>query len=205
MRRFLTLLATLAVGLTPLSPASAQNTHTWQLKGSAGLFSLPDFVGLLVVGFGSIDTTDEVTRHEFTPVTNLSFEAHRFVNEWFALGGSLSVGYASAYTRFANGGAISRRASALYPTLCLAATTRYFESNRFAMYGSWGVGATALLVDQYSANSSSANDDDTPSTGITLMGNLYPLCLSYGESSGIYVEVGWGAKGIVNVGGFFNF
>ncbi len=190
----------LAVLMHALSqPIVAQERGVLQVRVGAGWLSLPDFIGGLVVGLGSIDTTEGVEGYSFAPMINPNVELLCGVNEWLALGGSLSVGCAAAETRFEQTGEVSKSTSALYPTICLAATTRYFSSGRVTIYGSWGVGAMMLLSRQ------TLSSETNTQVGVAPMANLYPLCLSWGGSARGFVELGWGAKGIVNVGGFFRF
>lgn len=181
--------------------ATAQQKGDWQVKGSAGVLSLPDIVSIMIVGFGSIDTNENVERGEFVPITSLSAEANYWFSEKFAVGGSLTVGHASAWSNFTDTGALSRSISATYPTLCVNATTRYFRKGDFMMYGLWGVGAMGIMARQYDSDNGLRNLEFAAAP----MGNLYPLCLQYGQRNGLFVEVGWGARGIVNIGGCFAF
>lgn len=201
MKRFFAILAAGAMLLAATTTATAQQRGDWQVRGGAGVLSLPDVFGVIVVGFGSIDTSENVTSHEFVPLTSPTIEVNYWLGDKVALGGSLSVGYAAAWSTFNDSGKDSRRVSALYPTLCLSAQTRYFRKGNFMMYGSWGVGAMTMVVNQYNSDEGQNNS----SLGFSMMGNLYPLGFQFGHDKAFFVELGWGAKGTLNVGGCFNF
>lgn len=160
---------------------------------------MPDIFGLLIAGFGSIDTTEGTSSRDFIPLLNPNVEVLFGVNSWLSLGGSLAVGYASAESVLDTSGVVNKSMKTLYPTLTFAAQTQYFSSGRFAMYGSWGLGVMAVYAQQRSQEEGVGNNT---SFAATLMGNAYPLCFSYGNTGEVagFVELGWGAKGIVNVG-----
>ena len=84
MKKFLIFLAVLGIGLT----ASAQPNDNKQIRVGVGVFSAPDFVGLFVAGFGSIDTNDDISRGEFIPLFNPNIEMTWKVTDWLSLGGS---------------------------------------------------------------------------------------------------------------------
>ena len=199
MRRFLAFLMMAGVMLGTSHSVVAQQRGEWSVKGGVGWFSLPDVVGGLLVGFGSIDSTNGVVISSFVPMFNPNIEVQYAVNDWLALGGSVAVGYASAKSVFSETGVVNKSVEALYPTLCISAQTRYFSSGKFAMYGSWGAGVMALISSQKTTESS--NDQ----VGVIPMVNLYPLGLSYGGDLGGFLEAGWGAKGFVNMGVYYNF
>ena len=200
MKRFLMILLAAAMVLSTTT-ATAQQRGDWHVRGSAGVLSLPDIFGVIVVGFGSIDSNENVERHEFIPLTSPTVEVNYWLNDKVALGGSLSVGCAASWSKFTDSGQTSRSVSAVYPTLCLSAQTRYFRKGNVMMYGSWGVGAMTVVVNQYDVD----NGGRETSLGASLMGNIYPVCFQFGQGKGLFVELGWGAKGVVNVGGCFNF
>ena len=199
MKRFFITLMMASVMLGISCPVVAQARGEWSVKGGIGWYSIPDFVGALMVGLGSIDTTEGTTSHSFVPLLNPNVEVHYGINDWLSLGGSLTVGYASAKSTFDNTGVLNKSIVAIYPTLCFSAQTRYFSSGKFSMYGSWGVGAMMLVGNQITDNSSNNQ------FGIAPMGNAYPLCFSYGGDLGGFLEAGWGAKGLVNIGIYRNF
>ena len=199
MKRFFITLMMASVMLGLSCPVVAQARGEWSVKGGIGWYSIPDFVGALMVGLGSIDTTEGTTSHSFVPLLNPNVEVHYGINDWLSLGGSLTVGYASAKSTFDNTGVLNKSIVAIYPTLCFSAQTRYFSSGKFSMYGSWGVGAMMLVGNQITDNSSNNQ------FGIAPMGNAYPLCFSYGGDLGGFLEAGWGAKGLVNIGIYRNF
>ena len=186
----------LVLATAALTPANAQSKGEWSVKGGVGFLSFPDLICGLVVGLGSIDATEGVVGESFTPMINPNLEFYYGVNNWLALGGSVSVGYASAKTVFSETGVVNKSISCLYPSMYVSALTRYFTVGRFSMYGSWGVGAMGFFVDQWTADGSNNLNSDA----ITIMGNAYPLCFSYGGRTGGFAELGWGAKGFVNVG-----
>lgn len=196
MKRFFTVLMIAAVVLGASQPLMAQQKGEWNVKVGAGWFSAPDFVGLLVAGLGSIDTTEGTSSQEFIPLINPNVEVLYGVSDWCSLGGSMAMGYSAAKSVFDVTGEVNRSSSAFYNTLCLSAQTRYFRRGNFAMYGSWGVGLCALYAMQRSADGNTNNNN----FAATFMANAYPLCFEMGEKVSCFVEVGWGAKGIVNVG-----
>lgn len=198
MKRFFTFLIIAALTLGVSQPLLAQGKDYWSIKGGVGWVSVPDFVGALVASLGSIDNTEGITRHEFAPLRNPNIEVLFNANDWFSIGASCLVGYSSTRTVFDDTGAVSKSASAFYPSVILTADTRYISKGRFTVYGSWGIGAMAMWITQRSMDGSTNNDNFTAS----VMGNVYPLCFSYkpGNSVSGYLELGWGAKGIVNVG-----
>ena len=189
----------LVLATAALTPANAQSKGEWSVKGGVGFLSFPDLICGLVVGLGSFDATEGVVGESFTPMINPSLEFYYGVNNWLALGGSVSVGYASARTVFSETGVVNKSISCLYPSMYVSALTRYFTVGRFSMYGSWGLGAMAISTTQTSEGRTSSD------MGATIMANAYPLCFSVGRSVGGFCEVGWGAKGFVNAGMFVNF
>lgn len=199
MKRFFITLMMASVMLGLSCPVVAQARGEWSVKGGIGWYSIPDFVGALMVGLGSIDTTEGTTSHSFVPLLNPNVEVHYGINDWLSLGGSLTVGYASAKSTFDDTGVLNKSIVAIYPTLCFSAQTRYFSSGKFSMYGSWGVGAMMLVGNQVT------EDSTNNQFGIAPMGNAYPLCFSYGGDLGGFLEAGWGAKGLVNIGIYRNF
>lgn len=199
MKRFFTILIAMSVMLGASQHLMAQEDGEWRVKGGVGWFSMPDFLGGLVAGLGSIDTTDGVEHSSFAPMLNPNLEIYYGISDWFSMGLSLGVGYAGAETRYVDTGAISKSSESIYPSLCIASQTRYFSSGKFAMYGSWGVGLMLLHYKQYYDGSEHRQAKIAPMT------SLYPLCFSYGGSTGGFLEAGWGSKGFVNVGVYYNF
>lgn len=199
MKRLLLLLLVATIALNSTTTAQAQVDRNLTLKASAGLISLPDYINLLLVGLGSIDPKDNISREDFTPCTAINLEMLHPINHWMQIGASLSSGYASAQTIYNDTGALSRYISSFHNSLCFLANTTYWQKNNFAFYGSWGLGATLFVVTQ--------KDADTNNTQATVapMGNIYPICMKFGNLKGAYLELGWGAKGIVTIGGFINF
>lgn len=199
MKRFLAFLMMAGVMLGASQSVVAQQRGEWSVKGGVGWFSLPDVVGGLLVGFGSIDSTNGVVISSFVPMFNPNIEVQYAVNDWLALGGSVAVGYASAKSVFSETGVVNKSVEALYPTLCFAAQTRYFSMGKFSMYGSWGAGVMMLISSQKTP------EENNNQVGVIPMVNLYPLSLSYGGDLGGFLEAGWGAKGFVNLGVYYNF
>ena len=197
MKRFFSIVAVALLSLATLTPANAQRRGEWAIKGGIGELSLPDIVGVLATGLSvSFDNTEETATKDFAPLLNPNVEILYGVNNWLALGASLSAGYCTAKSEFIDSGAINKESSAFYPSLQFCAKTTYFRSRGFSMYGSWGVGAMGFFVDQWTADGS----NNINSAAITIMGNAYPLCFSYGGRTGGFAELGLGAKGVLNVG-----
>lgn len=197
MKRIFAFLTTLLFVFATIAPASAQQRGEWSIKGGVGWYSVPDVIGALVAGLSTAFGNPEGAESQgLILLLNPNIEAHYGINDWLALGGSLSVGYSSAKVVLTDTGAVNKSASAFYPSLVFSAKTQYLRSGAFTMYGSWGVGAMALAAKQWSADGSNNNN----SFGIMPMGNFYPLCFSYGGRTGGFAEFGWGAKGFANVG-----
>jgi zinc transporter ZupT len=89
MKRFFAIFVAGAMLLAATTTATAQQGGDWQVRGSAGVLSLPDVFGVIVVGFGSIDTSENVTSHEFVPLTSPTVEVNYWLGDKLALGGSL--------------------------------------------------------------------------------------------------------------------
>lgn len=203
MKRFFTFFAAILLASATITPSAAQQVGQWSVRGGVGWFSLPDFIGILVAGFGTAFNNPEGSeRQEFIPLLNPSIEAHYSFNEWFALGGSLACGYASSKSTHIESGALNKKVWAAYPTLCVSAQTTYFRKGKFSMYGLWGLGVTAMFSQQTSEDSSAEHNT---SVVVAPMGNLYPLGISFGNNIGGFAEFGWGTKGIVNIGAYCNF
>ncbi|MBE6201134.1 MAG: hypothetical protein E7134_02975 [Rikenellaceae bacterium] len=201
MKRIFTLLAAILLAVATITPASAQAKGEWNIKGGIGWVSTPDFVGALIAGLGSIDTTEGTSHKELTTLLNPNVEILYGVNDKWAWGCSLSAGYILSQSVFDDTGVVNKSASAFYPTLCLAAQTTYFRRGQFAMYGSWGFGVMAMVIEQKGTDVTA----DGPNIAFAPMGNVYPLSFSYGGRTGGFAEIGWGAKGIVNLGIYHNF
>lgn len=200
MKRFFTTLMVVVLSAAALAPAKAQTKGEWSIKGGVGYLSLPDLICGLAVGLGSMDMTEGVENESFALMTNPTVEFHYGLNNWFALGGSVTVGYASAKSVFPETGVVNKTISCIYPSVCLSAITRYFTNGKFSMYGSWGLGAVAISTEQTSQSNGSSSQ-----MTVAPMANVYPLCFSVGGSIGGFCELGWGAKGFANVGAYFNF
>lgn len=202
MKRFPKLIVAVAVVMSiGLAPASAQQKGQIQFKAGAGVFSFPDYLSMVLVGFGSIDNADGVTRGNFIPITNPSVEVEFLTSDKFSIGGFFTFGVASSWTTVDATGEINTDATSFYPSLGLAMTTRYFRSDNFSMYGSWGVGATIITMRQTSPTEGRGGLDAT----VIPAANIYPLGFKFGDTKGWTVEVGWGSKGIVSFGGFTYF
>ena len=106
MKRFFTFLTMVGLMLALSQPVVAQEQGRWQVKGGVGWFSLPDIFGSLVAGLGSIDTTEGVEHKEFATMLNPNVEVYCGINDWFALGGSLALGYMSFGSKFVETGAL---------------------------------------------------------------------------------------------------
>lgn len=198
MKRFFMLAGLAAALALSIQRVEAQEKGEWSVKIGVGELSLPDVVGSLVAGLGSIDTTEGTENEDFVTLLNPNVEAHYGINDWLSVGGSFALGYASAKSVFEETQVVNKSAKVIYPTLAVVADTRYFVSNNFAMYGSWGLGAMGLYLQQRGEGTGGNNDG----FAVSLMGNIYPLCFSFGKQNRVagFVEVGWGAKGICNIG-----
>lgn len=212
MKRFFTFLAATAMSVATIFPAKAQLGDGWSIKAGAGWFSIPDVVGLLLAGFGAIDTEEGTSNKSFVPMVSPSVELHYQFNDWFALGGSLAVGYAQNKSVFDSSNIVNKEIWTLYPTLCVNALTNYYQNDEFTLYGSWGVGVMVLFCQQRGESIT----DKSVKCQSAFMGNCYPLGLAFdlrplfggSESNGrtaLTLEAGWGAKGIASLGLCHNF
>lgn len=203
MKRLYSFLLMVVVTMTCFMPAAAQkdNTSRWQLHYGLGGLSLPDVVGALLAGLGSIDIGNEVESHSFAPFCNPNIGLEYALNEKLSLGGSVAVGTARAWTTFTENGQLSKSSECWYPSLCISLSNKYVQKENYRMYGHWGLGAALFSLQQ------SNHSDSTGNQGLSVvpMVNLYPLCFAWGKSAGFQLECGWGANGIVNVGGYWSF
>lgn len=195
MKRLFTFLMIAALTLGTSQTLVAQDGK-WSTKVGAGWYSVPDFVGALITGLGTIDTTEGTSSHDFIPLINPNIELVYGVNDWISLGGYLSVGYASAESRFEATGTVNKSTESFYPTLLFSAETRYFTSGWFSMYGSWGIGAMALFSQQL------FEGDTNTQFAVAPMANVYPLGFAFEVNHNLaaFLEIGLGAKGFFNVG-----
>lgn len=207
MKRLVAIFAVVVLSMTTVLPASAQEYQQPQtsggemLKVGVGYVSAPDIVGVLVTSLGSIEFEDDAYSLGFTPLTNISVEMLYKKNQWLSFGWSVAMGYASG--RIENGsGAVMKTTRILYPTVSFVAETRYFKRDDFALYGAWGLGATLYVVGQKYLDGSGSSLLDAV---VYPCMDIYPACFRWGEEFGAQIEVGWGSKGVVNCGLFFNF
>lgn len=202
MKRFFRLIMMVVLmAFASLAPAKAQQKGDLHVKAGIGFFSVTDYLGLLLAGFGSIDTTEGVSHHDFITLFNPSVEVEYHFSPHFSLGGFLATGYADAWSTLDATGQINKRATVFYPTLGVSCTTRYFRSGNFSMYGSFGVGVALVTFRQTTPDEGRGNLQFNPIP----MANAYPLGFKFGDTKGLFVEAGWGSKGLVNIGAFFNY
>lgn len=201
MKRLHVCLLAVLVALASIFPANAQEKGSLRLNYGVGGLSFTDYIGLLLIGLGSIDTSEGVTQHSFTPLTNPYVGLEYHLNPRVSLGGTLAFGGGAAWTKHQEDASLSKTATCIYPTLLLSASTQYFRNENFAMYGNWGMGASLYCFTQSDKNSSTNN------SGLAVIpnANIYPLCFSFGKQAGFNVELGWGAKGLLCVGGYWTF
>ncbi len=199
MKRLFMLLLVGTLALSSAAPTQAQVDHRWEIKASAGLLSTPEYINLILIGLGSLNFDDNLVRQEFTPCTALNVEIYRQVNHWLQVGASLSSGYANVNTTQPETGTMSRHTGSFHTSLCLTANTRYKQKKNLSYYGSWGLGASMFVLTQKGDDLNETNVAPIP------MLNIYPFCMKIGNLRGAYLEFGWGAKGIVNFGGFVRF
>ncbi len=201
MKRLYALGLAILIALASISPIRAQEKGDLRLTYGAGFFSFSDYLGILIVGLGSIDTSDGVSSQSFFPMLNPNIGLEYHFNEDFTLGASLSLGGGSAWTNYDESGDLSKRAIGIYPTLLVSSHTRYLRSKQFSMYGHWGVGATFFYFNQVDKNDNYHQSDMV----VYPNADIYPLCFSFGKKAGFNVECGWGTKGFVSVGGYCTF
>lgn len=207
MKRLVAIFAVVVLSMTTVLPASAQEyqlpRQTYETRADIGVgwVSIPDVVGILVTGLGSLDFEGDTFVTSFTPCTNPSIEVMRYKNEWFSYGLSVTIGLAEG-TIEAETGVVKKQTKCFYPTLSFVAETRYFKDENFALYGSWGVGASFYMVRQKYTN---GYGDSTFDVAVLPCVDIYPLCARWGEQIGVYAALGAGSKGGLNVGGFINF
>lgn len=206
MKRLVAVFAVVVLSVMTALPASAQEYQLPQIesgkrvKVGVGGLSFPDVIGIFVTALGSIDFKDDTYYSELTPLTNISVEMLYEQSDWFSLGWSVAMGYSSGSV-VTTGGETYKKTQMLYPTVSFVAETRYFEDEEFVMYGAWGVGATIYLTHQdfFGRENNIFGATVLPSV------DLYPAGFRWGENIGAQIEVGWGSKGVVNCGLFFNF
>ena len=205
MKRFFTFFAVVVLSLMTILPASAQGyglpQYQKRVNLGVGAVSIPDIVGILIAGLSSLDFEEETYTTSLTPCTNPSFEMLWNKNDWFSLGFSCTLGYASGSVESSQG-FVKKRTDVLYPTVGVVAETRYFQRGDFAMYGSWGVDATLYVVGQ---NYLDGSGSSSLAATVFPCVDIYPLCFRRGDWLGIYAELGWGSRGLANVGAYINF
>lgn len=198
MKRLYTLMLALLIALAGTQPMQAQEKGSLALHYGAGFFSFPDFLGILLVGFGSLEFNNEESIHrDFIPLIDPNFELEYYFNERVSLGGHLSLGMAKASRIFEEEVDSYKKATAVYPSLMLSSSTHYLQKEKFSLYGHWGLGATFLFFRQIHSDKS----ENPLKLSLFPAANIYPLCLSYGKQHRVKMELGWGSKGFANIGG----
>lgn len=217
MKKTLAVLLLLATALSATSEARAQASLSdanrdfprWEVRGGVGWLSLFDFVGALGTGFGSIDfgTNDDngiTTRREgWNALLNPNLDLYYNLTPRFSVGVSATVGHISSKLVYVTGGSGVRKSSSFtYPSLLVGLKWLYarLEDNLWSIYGTAGVGASLMCV----KNVDTAGEVNN-TTQFSPMVNFYPLGVSFGTSRGLFAEVGFGARGVINMGGFFSF
>ena len=207
MKRFFTFFAVVVLSLMTILPASAQDyslpqtTYNKRVHIGVGALSVHDIFGILIAGLSSLEFDEGSNATAITPCTNPSFEMLWNNDHWFSYGFSFAFGCASGSVETAEG-FVKKRTNVFYPTIGFVAETRYYQNNGFALYGSWGLDATIYAVEQNYFDGSASSSLDA---AIYPCLDVYPLCFRSGEKLGIYAEVGWGSRGVANVGAFINF
>lgn len=191
------------------SSGTSDDFPRWEIRGGVGWFSPLDFICSLGTAFGTIDlgaNNDNgiTTRREgWCASLNPSVEVFYNFTPRISVGVSATVGHISSRLVYVTGGSGVRKSKAFtYPSLMVSARTIYWrtEDNLWRIYGTSGVGISLVCVKD-------VDTDGGVSTSLekTVMANFYPLGVSFGTSRGLFAEVGWGAQGFINMGGFFSF
>ena len=194
MKRILSLLVAIVLVFGTTQNAAAQERGEWSIRGGVGWFSVPDLIGALVAGLGSIDTTEGVTRQEFIPLLNPNVGIYCSMNDWLSLGTSFTVGYSTAKTVMEDTGRVNKSVSVLYPSVYIGGIFKYYSYGKFSIYGLCEVGAALYSVTQFS------DGENRHQLSFSPMANVYPIGLSYGGQVSGFIEGGWGSRGIVNAG-----
>lgn len=192
------LLFALLIAVAGITPMNAQEKASLKLHYGAGYFSFPDFLGVLLVGFGSLEFSEEESLHRnFVPLINPNVELEYYFNEHVSLGGHLSLGMATANRTFEENPDNFKKATAVYPSLMVSSSTHYLQKEKFSLYGHWGVGATLFFFRQVQSDKA----ENPLQCNVFPAANIYPICLSYGKKHAVKLELGWGSKGFANIGG----
>lgn len=201
--------ATCEVRAQEYSSGTSDDFPRWEIRGGVGWFSVFDFVGALGTAFSSIDpgANDDngiTTRREgWEALLNPNVEVFYNFTPRLSVGMSATVGHISSRLVYVTGGSGVRKSCALtYPSLLVGFRGVYWRTpdNLWSIYGTVGVGGSLMYVKNVDTEGQVST-----SSQLAMMANFYPLGVSFGTSRGLFAEVGWGAQGFINMGGFFSF
>lgn len=199
MKRIICILAVAALVVGAPQKVVAQERGELSVRGGVGWYSTPDFIGALASGLGTMSGEDGTVHQSFVPLLNPNIGLYYGVNDWLSLGGSATLGYSTARRVFEGSGVVEKSVEVIYPSLIVAAQTKYYTEGKFSIYGTWGLGAMAFISEQFYDGSVESDFN------VSIMADVYPLSFSYGGDLGGFLEVGWGSRGFVNIGVYRNF
>ena len=87
-----------------------------------------------------------------------------------------------------------------YYTLAAEMDYRYLSKGNLSLYGTLGAGAT-LYAQKYAANNGDKDSNDT----VHFNFQVTPIGIKYGSKIGVFMEAGFGYKGILSAGAFIRF
>ncbi len=199
MKRVLIFLTVFALIFGMLQPIKAQEAKKWNCRLGIGYFSAVDLVSAIGMGLAAIETEEEPTNTAFIPLLNPNFELSYRINDWLDLNVQTAFGFSFVKSRDIDGRFVEYT-SLFYPSLTLGARTEYWKNDRITLYGSYALGIN--LIAYYDNHIERGQEFMLK---VIPMANIYPLGIASCKERGWFLEVGAGAKGFVNVGGFWSF
>lgn len=172
------------------------NSKKFELRAGAGFWSSNDLIDNYSDVFASALTGGMYS------VSNEKMSGNYSFTYRYALKDRLSVGASFVYSRLKMdldqsgnpGGSINN-----YFTLAPEIEYKYIDARNFKLYGFAGAGAT-INRQTVSSEDNTINDNN-----IYFNFQLSPLCAQFGENLGMYLEAGFGYKGILCLGIFTKF
>ncbi|MDY3979320.1 MAG: outer membrane beta-barrel protein [Tidjanibacter sp.] len=167
-----------------------------------GFYSFDDFVSV----FGMIgDAFNKVDHREgYSYLLNPNLSVSYRLNDWLSLGAGVALGNMNTQGfDYANTLIHSREFA--YTTAVVAADTYYLRRGVWALYGSYGLGATLFANTTGDLNDDTKIFEKTTTTSCHINFKFYPIAVQIGHRFGGFLEVGWGCNGLLNGGLFYRF
>lgn len=188
-------------GAQEVAPQQSQaaKSNPWTLNLSVNLSAWQQLGMYEDWGFKDV-VPGGTTSHDLDYIDLMaSIDLTRHVVDWFSLGMRTTIGYRS-YACYDSRGASLGTVRQLPITIVLAGKATYYKGRAFELYGNYGLGACFGLnvTDYYWRPRFGAYLYD-------LFGEFYPVCMNFGHKRGLFAELGFGSKGIANVGFFTTF